>query len=681
MKTLLLSMTFFLTAFGLHAQSYNSCTDAFNSTSITEGTYQVGTINGNIPPAFCNGSTASGVSAGEWIKYIPTNDHTVIVSSDLAVNGDKDTRVHVFTGTCGALTCVTGDDDSGTYNGTNGQSFLSVVTFSALAGQTYFIVWDNRWSNSSDFSFTLTEGDFNPEPSSLVVFVQQSIPATGTDRAIVDMNGDFLDDLVSISSTNINIQYQLSTGGFNNVNVTTTPATFLPGWSLAAGDYDANGFNDLLYGDGNGVTFMRANADGTAYTQISGPEHVFSQRSNFVDINNDGHLDAFVCHDVAPSISYMNDGANNLIFSNSNGLADYPSGGNYGSVWIDFDNDGDIDMFISKCGGSPERSTNQLYRNNGDGTYTEIGESSGLADPIQTWSSAWGDYDNDGDMDAYVGSSTGNNHKLMRNNGDNTFTDVTSTANVGTAAIGHENVPGDFNNDGFLDIYSNGSILFGNGDMTFNVDTDLTIPSTGAIGDFNNDGFLDFFNGSIFVNQANDNNWIKIVTIGDTEGGYSNKNGIGARVEINTAAGIQIRDVRSGEGFRYMHSLNTHFGIGEETAINYVKVNWPSGIVDIIPTPNLNETLVIEEGATLSLEGSFVNNLIIYPNPTKSVLNLSTLENLSDTIYTVFDMSGRRVLNSKLSSNTIDVSGLSSGHYILRLMSGNSLKSQKFIKQ
>ena len=391
----------------------------------------------------------------------------------------------------------------------------------------------------------------------------------------LDATLDTAGTLIDISSTTININYQIATGGFNTVNITTTSADFLPSWSLAAGDYDANGYTDLLYGAGNGVTFMKANNDGTAFTEISGPENVFSQRSNFVDINNDGFLDAFVCHDVAPSVSYINDGSNNLVFNNTNGLGNYPSGGNYASVWIDFDNDRDIDMFMAKCGGSEARRTNQLFRNNGDGTFTDIGPSCNLADIIQTWSAAWGDFDNDGDMDAYVGSSTGYDHKLMRNNGDNTFTDVTSGSGVSTAKIGHENVPGDFDNDGKLDIYSNGSILFGNGDMTFNVFNSLTIPSTGAIGDINNDGFLDMFNGNVYYNNANANHWIKIVTIGQTGTGFSNINGIGARVEINTANGTQIRDVRSGEGFRFMHSLNTHFGIGTETSI--ILAIWLSG--------------------------------------------------------------------------------------------------------
>lgn len=680
MKANLLSIALCLTTYLLNAQSFDSCANALNSTSISAGTYQVGTLNGDAPPLFCDGGNGDGVTVGEWIKYVPTDNYTVTVSSDLVINGDKDTRLHVFTGTCASLTCVAGDDDSGVLNGSNNTSYLSTTTFIVLSGETYYIVWDDKWSNSSDFDFTLEEEAYAPPPPSPVTFTQQSISATGTDRAIVDMNGDFLDDLVSINPTNININYQLATGGFNSVNITTSDANFQPYWSLAAGDWDANGYNDLLYGDGNGVTFMRANSDGTSYTEISGPEYVFSQRSNFVDVNNDGHLDAFVCHDVAPSVTYVNDGSNNLVFENTNGLGDYPSGGNYASTWIDFDNDGDIDMFMSKCGGNTARRTNELYMNNGDGTYTEIGVSAGLNDPIQTWSSAWGDFDNDGDMDVYVGSSTGNDHKLMRNNGDYTFDDIT-TPNLGAAQIGYENVPGDFDNDGNLDIYSNGSILFGNGDMTFTVNNSLTIPGRGSIGDINNDGFLDFFYESIFTNNTNSNNWIKIATIGNVGSGYSNINGIGARVEINTDSGTQIRDVRSGEGFRFMHSLNTHFGIGTNTTINYVKVTWPSGIVDNILNPSINGLLTINEGSTLSTNGTSVTNLILYPNPTTYVLNLNTLDNLNDTIYTIFDMSGKRVMNSKLSGTTIDVSELSAGNYILRLMSGNAIKSQKFIKQ
>ena len=104
--------------------------------------------------------------------------------------------------------------------------------------------------------------------------------------------------------------------------------------------------------------------------------------------------------------------------------------------------------------------------------------------------------------------------------------------------------------------------------------------------------------------------------------------------------------------------------------------------METINNPSIDAVLVVNESnATLSTQDNFVNDLILYPNPTKSVLNLNTLDNLQDAIYTVFDISGKRVLNARLDSNTIDVSNLSAGHYILRIMSDGSIKNQKFIKQ
>ena len=100
-----------------------------------------------------------------------------------------------------------------------------------------------------------------PSPSTFTV---SNVSVTGSQRAAVDMNGDFLDDVVSIGNTNVNIFYQQATGGLSSTatNITTTSADNSPSWSLAAADFDRNGFTDLLYGGGNGVTFMKANNTG-----------------------------------------------------------------------------------------------------------------------------------------------------------------------------------------------------------------------------------------------------------------------------------------------------------------------------------------------------------------------------------------------------------------------------------
>jgi len=561
------------------------------------------------------------------------------------------------------------------------------------------------WSGPLNFTTLNT-----PPPPAPVTFSSQALSTSGSNRAVVDMNGDYLDDVVSISSTNVNIQFQdpNATSGFTQVNITTPSADNTPSWSLAAGDYNADGYTDLLYGSGSGVTFMKAivNADGTGnanpfddiagYEEYSSGNYVFSQRSNFADVNNDGHLDAFICHDVQPNVYYLNDGNGNLNFYQTTtdgapyNLGDYGSGGNYGSIWIDYDNDHDLDMFIAKCGGEEARRTNQMHTNDGlfesDNTtisYTENAAAIGLNDPMQTWSSAWGDFDNDGDMDVFVGASSGS-HKLMQNDmgTSGNFSNVTSGSGLASfSATGIENQTYDFDNDGNLDIISNGNLLIGHGDMTFDVYTSM-LPGSGSFGDLNDDGFIDAFSGNIYRNNTNDNNWIKINTVGGAALGMSNINGIGARVELHLSGDrIQIRDVRSGEGFRNMSSLNTHFGIGTDTAIDQIMVYWPSGVIDVIDNPNINETLTINEGQTLSVEDQELTDVVIYPNPVQDMIYISTAADITNRVVSVFDINGKRVINHKLMNNALKVSTLQSGVYILRLEANGKVMNRKFIKE
>ncbi|MEN8815899.1 MAG: FG-GAP-like repeat-containing protein [Nonlabens sp.] len=662
-----------------NAQDANSC---LNAIPVTNSTYSVGTIDGNQTNTICTTSTTNTANNAEWYVYTAAADFTVNITSDLPQNSGTDTRLHVYSGTCGALICVAGNDDVTSNN------FASSTSFAATAGEVYYLAWDNRWSSSGfDFQISVSAAT---APSAFA-FSIASLTKLGVNRATVDMNGDGLDDTVSISSDNISINYQTSTG-FDNVNIPTTNAVNTPTWSLAAADYDGNGYTDLLYGGGSGVTFMKANDTGTSFTQISGNEYVFSQRSNFIDINNDGHLDAFVCHDVAPNVYYINDGNGNLNFYQGadpngvpSGLGLVANGGNYGTIWIDYDNDRDMDLFIAKCrGGSSSAKINELHRNNGDGTFTNVAALPGvnLADPIQTWSTAWGDYDNDGDMDVFIGASSlsDGGHKMMQNNGNGTFTDVTSSMGPDVNSLGTdiENVAADFDNDGFIDILTDGNIMGNNGDGTFTRFTD-NIPSNGAVGDLNNDGYLDVLNSAnLHLNNGGTNKYLKIKLIGTR----SNSNGIGARIEVNSAnIGTQIREIRSGEGFRFMGSLNAHFGLGTDVVAD-INVFWPSGAISTINAQSVNEMVVITEpNNTASLESSATSELVIYPNPANSKLYVELPEINGNMVYSVFDTNGRRVLNASLTSNEILIQNLSKGFYFLRIVDGNQIKVKKFLKE
>jgi hypothetical protein len=664
MRNILLLLFFSSVVSGLSAQS--SCNAAL---VITEGIYMVDTIMGSEIPAPICASGGGGATSGEWFLYTPAEDLLLIISTDLPATGGVDTRVHVYNGTCGNLVCVGGDDDAGT-------GYTSFLSMEVTAGVDYYIAFDDRWTPNG-FAFQLIENEIGFIPFG---FTSSPISTIGSALGAVDMNGDFLDDIVSTSQTAIRIAYQQTDGSFQTVDIQNPPVQFTASWSMAAGDLDGNGYNDLQYGNGSGVTYMYANEDGTAYSEVSFPQYVFSQRGNFIDINNDGHLDAFMCHDVAPNVFYLNDGGGNLTF-NQGGLGNTSNGGNYGSIWIDYDNDCDMDLFIAKCRGAGNpASINQMHRNNGDGTYTEVGAEIGLADGVQTWSSAWGDFDNDGDKDVFVGASsfTAGGHKLMMNMGDGTFIDASEGsgfADLTSTSI--EWITHDFDNDGYLDIFGGGNvIMFNNGDFTFSP-TAVGI-SNGAIGDMNNDGFLDVVRtNAIYFNNTNNNNYIKVNVIGTA----SNKNGIGARVEVTSALGAQIRDVRSGDGFKHMSSLNAHFGIGTDTEIEKITVCWPSGLVSEILNPDINSTVTIVEGATTVGISEPVNSeLLVYPNPATSVLYLASTQDINRQHVSIFDITGKLVIDTPVLGDQIDISKLHSGVYFLRIAVESKVMNQKFIK-
>ncbi|TYO97129.1 VCBS repeat protein [Geothermobacter ehrlichii] len=229
----------------------------------------------------------------------------------------------------------------------------------------------------------------------------------------------------------------------------------------------------------------------------------------FGDINNDGLVDLYVSNKGGANHLYLNKGNGKFedITARAGEGLDYP-GLAMGSVFGDYNNDGFVDLYLA-TGGRYEIEANRLFRNNGDGTFTDVTEEAGVGLKAFTYGASWADYDNDGYLDLYCANyGVGAKNVLFHNNGDGTFTDVTDVAGVGDRSWSWMGVWADVNGDHYVDLYVvNGQYPVGeknrlyinNGDGTFRDATSeagVEDPNWGlgaAFADIDNDGDLDLF--------------------------------------------------------------------------------------------------------------------------------------------------------------------------------------------
>ena len=460
---------------------------------------------------------------------------------------------------------------------------------------------------------------------------------SGAAMGIADMNGDGLDDIIRLhSTTQLVIEHQTPSGNFEGqITGIDTPLSI---WSMCIDDLDRNGANDVFLGVANSPHAMVwADESGKDYTleYLEGPP-ILPQGANFIDIDVDGDSDLFVCNDNGSNFIYRNDGNQQMRYDlnmlNTNTTPESDNSGNYASIWTDYDNDGDIDLYISKCRlGVTDiydpRRINQLWENDGNGNFVEVAEARGLRPLAQSWVTDFADIDNDGDLDAFMLNHDTTN-RLYENDGTGHFTDITSSAGFSPAidniTIGLQAQFMDFDGDNFVDLMitsSQGSYKYfrNNGNKTFSVIfgafQTLDNMHSFACGDVNNDGFIDLITGfgqffntptttpdKLFLNDGNTNNWSKI----RLRGTNSNINGIGARIEAHGSWGIMIREVRSGVSYGVMSSLTSHFGLGSASSIDSLVIKWPSGRIQTINNPNINQTLLIEEDGCLSPPITFI---------------------------------------------------------------------------
>lgn len=432
--------------------------------------------------------------------------------------------------------------------------------------------------------------------------------------------------------------------------------------------------------------------------------------SAFSDYDNDGDLDLFAWGDQGDiDLFWVNNGDGTFTQVTD---APFVRRGAFSAAgnWADFDGDGDQDLFVVNF----MRTNNELYRNllteTGTATLERVTTGHLVNDAEDDLAPSIGDYDNDGDLDIFMSVWNGKADALYRNDGNLTFTQVTAGPQVsgGTNSLGSSWF--DYDNDGWLDLHVSRSaasvadaLFRNNGDGTFSrvfpLDAGPIVSLRGfssgsTVADYDNDGDMDVFvpNGGgadfLFRNEVGqDNNWLHVTTEGTT----SNRSGIGALVRvkatINDQTFWQMRHVEGGpSGDRAQSPLRLHFGLGDATTIDSLVVQWPRGTVDTWTNVDVNQMLTLKEGDTqvVSTEASDLPQTFAlaqnYPNPfnptTTIRYHLPTDATVELTIYNVHGEALATLVQGHQAAGTQSVSWngrdamsrvLPSGPYVYRL--------------
>ena len=439
-----------------------------------------------------------------------------------------------------------------------------------------------------------------------------NVGALGQTAAWGDFNSDGKQDLIvantDIDSSSRNVFLFKNEGNETFSDVTSeTGILDLPLRSAAWADFNNDGFLDLVVGtikSGDPPMLYKNSVDGV-FVDFS-EEAGITRRGGeightiWVDYDRDGLVDLFHANS-GQSYLYHNQGDDTFReVSEGSGLGEFNTNS---AIWFDFNNNGSPDLFLANDG------LNTLYLNNSDGMFTDITDSAGVGgDP--NWNSVAacvGDFNGDRFFDLYVVNISSPRNALYRNNGDGTFTDITFETGTEDVGDGRTCAWVDFDNDGRLDLFTTNHVnpnrLFRNrGDENFiDVASEVGIESpidvfAATWGDYNNDGFMDvFLNGHIgtglMENSGTQNNFLMINLIGNGE--TTNTSAIGTRVEVSTSKGVQIREVSGGRGCCEQDMLPIHFGVGNKNEVD-IQVQWTDG--DECNFPNVNV-----EGARLFL--------------------------------------------------------------------------------
>lgn len=438
--------------------------------------------------------------------------------------------------------------------------------------------------------------------------------------AWIDVNGDgFLDLFVAngnLSSQNNSLYMNDQNGGF--VKVTTGAIVTDGGSSIGStwGDFNNDGaidcfvtnrqnFGNFLY-LGNGDSTFTPVVAGNVVTDIAN-----SNSGSWIDADRDGNLDLYVVNFQGNDFYYHNNGPPIYDFTRIDTLPQVGDGGNFSisGSWADMNDDSLPDLFVGNAG----TQNDNLYKNDGANEFSL----SVLADGRASVGSSWGDYDNDGAPDLFVANTLGQNNVLYHNGSSPGYAlsalGVGVVSNDGGSSVG--SAWGDYDNDGDLDLFvandGGNNFLYDNSGPPGYTFTKVTTGSAvndggnsfGAVwGDYDRDGWLDLFVANrlnqknfLYHNDGGSNHWLTLRLAGTA----SNRSAIGAKVRlkatINGTAVWQHREIASQNGYN-SQNLEAHFGLGDAAAADSALIEWPSGLTEQFLQIRPDRTMMLAEG-------------------------------------------------------------------------------------
>ena len=450
----------------------------------------------------------------------------------------------------------------------------------------------------------------------------------GTGATFADWNGDgWLDLFVGgIEGTLLKLYQNNQDGTFTDVTAASGVWITSDTYSATFGDYDNDRDLDMFLPHWNipkGPGHVWRN-EGNAFTEVdslvgylgfmSGTND-YTFAFNLADINSDGWMDMVVASDFQTSHVYMNDGDGT--FTNVTDTSVITDDAGMGSSVADYDKDGDLDWFVTSIyDGTPNRDGNRMYRNDG-GVFADATDAAGVRDGQWGWGATFQDFNNDGWLDIYHVNGWAltpfwtDPARMFVSNSDGTFTEMAASLGVDHTGQGRGVVAFDYDRDGDVDIF-------------------VTVMSGQAVL-YRNDG-------------GNANNWLDVKLLGP----QPNTEEIGARITATVGGSSQLWELRCGNNYDSQDPAEAHFGLGSAGAVDELRVEWTDSQVTTLTNVAANQRLVIDRQAVSSVaEPRLGGEIMLFgaaPNPFRdNTLIRFALSRDSRAQLRIYDAAGRAV--------------------------------------